>query len=140
MYRRPWKRHSFYASLCPAIQQQKLLSSLDVALWKLVFSRRVLSSGGAPISQTPVPVSVKQTFLQKIIHIGILAFRSPNQKLESSFCRWIAGHGLAQKKCLFTDTGITRPFPTCPLNPPVTRPQRRANLWFHRCRMRPRCR
>ena len=40
------------------------------------------------------------------MHSGVLAFRTPNQGLEIRFCCWIAGQGLAQKECFFTDTGI----------------------------------
>ena len=39
----------------------------------------------------------KQTLLQRKLHVGRQAFRAPNQVLESSFCRWIAGQRLAQK-------------------------------------------
>ena len=53
-----------------------------------------------------IPVSVQKTLLRKIIHIGILVFRSPNQGLESSFCCWTAGQGLAQKERFLTDTGM----------------------------------
>ena len=35
------------------------------------------------------------------MHLGISAFRSPNQGLDCSFCRWITGHGLAEKECCF---------------------------------------
>ena len=52
-----------------------------------------------------IPVSVNKTFLWRREHIDMLAFRPPNQGLESSFCRWTARQGLAQKECLFTDTG-----------------------------------
>ena len=50
----------------------------------------------------------KKTLLRKIIHTGISAVRSPNQGLDCSFCRWIAGHGLAEKERFsFTDTGVS---------------------------------
>ena len=48
-----------------------------------------------------IPVSVKKTFLRKIWHLGMSAFRAPNQRLESGFCCWTAGQGLAQKECCF---------------------------------------
>ena len=73
-------------------------------------------------ARTRVPESVKKTLLRKIIHVRILAFRPPNQRLYCSFRRWIAGHGLAEKKCLFTDTGrreawlLMRIHTTCPVS------------------------
>ena len=33
---------------------------------------------------------LKKGLLRKIIHIGILAFRAPNQLLDRSFCCWVA--------------------------------------------------
>ena len=39
----------------------------------------------------------EKTLLRKVINLGILAFRAPNRGLESSFCRWVAGQGLAEK-------------------------------------------
>ena len=32
--------------------------------------------------------------------------RVPDQGLEKSFCRWVAGQWLAERECVFTDTGI----------------------------------
>ena len=37
----------------------------------------------------------EKTLLRRRIYVGILAFRAPNQGLESSFCLWTAGQGLA---------------------------------------------
>ena len=48
-----------------------------------------------------LPASVKKTLLRKTIHVEILAFRASNQGLDCSFCRWVAGHGLAEKNCVF---------------------------------------
>ena len=60
---------------------------------------------GEILSQGPtkilIPVSVKKTLLRKMIGMGTLAFRAPNQGLESSFCRWVAGQRLAWKECIF---------------------------------------
>ena len=55
-----------------------------------------------------VSVVETKTLLWNIIHIGQLAFRAPHQGLESSFCCWTAGQGLAQKECFFKDTGRSR--------------------------------
>ena len=52
-------------------------------------------------ASTLLSVSVKKTLLQKMIQVGISVFRAPNQGLESSFCCWTAGQGLAQKECYF---------------------------------------
>ena len=51
-----------------------------------------------------IPVSVNKTLLRKILPVAILAFRSPNQVPDFSFCRWIAGHGLAEKDCFCSQT------------------------------------
>ena len=56
-----------------------------------------------------LPVSVKKTFLQKMIHLGISYFRAPTHGLESSFCCWTAGQGLAEKECFLRDTGMNEP-------------------------------
>ena len=45
--------------------------------------------------------------LWKIVDTEMLALRTPNQGLDCSFCRWVAGHGLAEKECVFTDSGRT---------------------------------
>ena len=75
-------------------------------------------------------VSVKKALLQKMIHVGISAFRAPNQGLGSSLCCWVAGHGLAEKKCLFTDTGIiTTWFITMT---PITLPADNLTMTIHR--------
>ena len=61
---------------------------------------------GGPWKTFPNPTGVcEKRSSGKVIQIGILAFRPPNQGLDCSFCRWIAGHGLAQKEYVFTDTG-----------------------------------
>ena len=46
-------------------------------------------------------MSVNEALLMKMMHIGILACRAPNQGLESSFCCWTAGQGLARKEHAF---------------------------------------
>ena len=38
--------------------------------------------------------------------IVMLAFRPPNQGLESSFCHWTAWQGLAQKELFFSQTPV----------------------------------
>ena len=45
----------------------------------------------------------EKTFLRRRVDIGMSSFRAPNQGLESSFCLWTAGQGLAQKECFFPD-------------------------------------
>ena len=41
------------------------------------------------------------------LHVGMLACKTPNQGVESSFCHWIAWPSLAEKNCFFTDTKIS---------------------------------
>ena len=48
-----------------------------------------------------LPASAKETLPRRRTHIGTSAFGAPNQVLESSFCCWTAGQGLAQKECCF---------------------------------------
>ena len=55
-----------------------------------------------------LPATVKTTSLRTTIRTEMLAFRAPNQGLESSLCCWTAGQGLPQKECCFTDTTIIR--------------------------------
>ena len=43
----------------------------------------------------------EKTLLRRRIHVKLLASKTPNQGLESSFCCWTAGQGLVQKECLF---------------------------------------
>ena len=43
----------------------------------------------------------EKTLLRRRIHVKLLVSRTPNRGLESSFCCWTAGQGLAQKECLF---------------------------------------
>ena len=40
----------------------------------------------------------ERTLLRNRRHTGAIAFRAPAQGLESSFCCWTAGQGLAQKE------------------------------------------
>ena len=47
-----------------------------------------------------------KTLLRKMIHTGTSAFGAPNQGLESSFCCWTAGQGLAQKECFCSQTPV----------------------------------
>ena len=55
-----------------------------------------LSRSAPSITRHDTGVSEK-TLLQMRRHVGMLAWRAPNQRLESSFCCQIAGQGLAQK-------------------------------------------
>ena len=55
----------------------------------------VVSVGWHYLSNTGV--CERKTHLRKIIRVGTLAFISPNP----GFCRWIAGHGLAEKDFIF---------------------------------------
>ena len=48
------------------------------------------------LSNDAIGVCDKKTLLRNITHVGISAFRAPNQGLESSSCCWTAGQGLAQ--------------------------------------------
>ena len=41
-----------------------------------------------------------------------IVFEAPNQGLESSFCCWTAGQGLAQKECFFSDAGSSHVAPS----------------------------
>ena len=59
-----------------------------------------------PFPSSHTNVSEKETLLRKIMHIGISAFRAPNQGPESSFRCRTAGQGLAQNEHFFTDAGI----------------------------------
>ena len=49
-----------------------------------------------------LPVSVEKALLRRRIHIGLLAFRTPNQGLESSLCWKTAWQRLQQKGILFS--------------------------------------
>ena len=63
------------------------------------------------IQQLPLllPVSVKKKLLRKRGPLGKLARKTPDQGLESSFCRWVASTWLLLYKRIFvfTDTGTT---------------------------------
>ena len=42
--------------------------------------------------------------------LGILAWQIPKQGLKRGFCCWVAWQWLAQKECVFTDTGVGKWF------------------------------
>ena len=47
-----------------------------------------------------IPASVTKTLLQRRGQMGENTFRAPNQGLDRSFCRWIAGQWLEQEELL----------------------------------------
>ena len=51
-------------------------------------------------------VSVKNTLLWIRRQVGKSAFKGPNRGLESSFCCQVAGQGLAQTECFFSQTPV----------------------------------
>ena len=55
--------------------------------------------------QLDLPVSGEKTLLRRRRPLGTLDLKTPNQGLESSFCRCVAGQGLAQNECFVTDAG-----------------------------------
>ena len=65
---------------------------------KLLYTQGEPRSPCLVLRSPQIPVSVKKTLLRKIIDIGILAFRAPNQRLDCSFCCRVAGRGLAEKE------------------------------------------
>ena len=48
----------------------------------------------------------EKTLLRRRRPFGQLAWKTPNRGLESSFCRWIAWQGLAQKECVCSQTPV----------------------------------
>ena len=55
-----------------------------------------------------IPLSVNKNIPPETRHLGSLVSIAPNQGLDSSFGCCVARQTLAQKECLFTDTGTNR--------------------------------
>ena len=75
--------------------------------------RKIAAAHPAPAG---IPLSVKKTLLRRRRRLGKRAFRAPNQGLDSSFCRWIAGQRLATNTCFFAQTPVGMPKPDSELH------------------------
>ena len=62
--------------------------------------QQTLQAAPGPMGTTE-PSVCEKTFLRRRRHVNELASKIPNRGLESSFCCWTAGQGLARKELLF---------------------------------------
>ena len=92
---------------CVCVWEPTVITEISATKLAVVFSgARFSTVQQSMLRVSRVPVSVKKSPLHTRIHVGILAFRAPNQGLESSFCCWTPRQGIVQKECFFTQTPV----------------------------------